>query len=71
MGSEARARITIDGAAAEAKVLLETEEIIVRGGPRLRIPFSDIEKLTADDGVLRFRIFKKTGDGWNPTGGST
>lgn len=54
MGNEALTRITIDGAAAEAKVLLETEEIIVRGGPRLRIPFSEIGKLTADDGVLRF-----------------
>jgi hypothetical protein len=46
MGAEATCRVS-----ADLKVLLETDEIIVRG----RIPFSTISDLKADKGRLTFR----------------
>lgn len=52
MGNEATCRVEIDGAAAEAKVLLETEELIVRGRPALKVPFKDAKHVSAADGVL-------------------
>jgi hypothetical protein len=53
MGNEALCRVEVDGKSAEAKVLLETSELIVRGAIKLRIPFTEIEKVDATDGVLR------------------
>jgi hypothetical protein len=55
MGNEALCRVEVDGKSAEAKVLLETSELIVRGAMKLRIPFSDIESIDAKDGVLHVR----------------
>ena len=52
MGNEATCRIEIDAKAADAKVLLETEELIVRGRPALRIPFKDAKNVSAANGVL-------------------
>ena len=52
MGNEAICRIEIDGAAADAKVLLETEELIVRGRPALKVPFKDAKNVVAKNGVL-------------------
>ncbi len=55
MGNEALCRVEYGGDAAEAKVLLETDELIVRGGIKLRIPFREMEQVAASDGVLTFR----------------
>lgn len=55
MGNEALCRVDYGGKAAEAKVLLETEEIIVRGAMRLRIPFKEGERVAAEGDALTFR----------------
>ena len=53
MGSEAVSRVSYKGRASEGKALLETAEIIFRGGDfRLRIPFEQIASLSALDGEL-------------------
>src|SRR6185503_15551437 len=43
------------GKAAEARALLETEEVIVRGALKARIPFSEMTDVADGDGVLRLR----------------
>lgn len=53
MGNEALCRIEIDGEAAEAKALLETEELVLRGAVKARIAFRDAREVSASDGVLR------------------
>ena len=55
MGSESSCRIEIDGVAHDARVLLETDELIVRGATRLKIPFREIQEIRASDGVLFVR----------------
>jgi hypothetical protein len=55
MGNETKTVVQYDGAAHEAKVLLETEEVIVRGGLKLRLPFREIGVATADGGDLILR----------------
>lgn len=55
MGNEATCRIELDGVAADGKVLLETEELIVRGRPAVRVPFREAKDVTATDGVLALR----------------
>ncbi|HEX8171495.1 MAG TPA: hypothetical protein VF824_13230 [Thermoanaerobaculia bacterium] len=56
MGNEALCRIELDGESAEAKVLLETEELIVRGAVKLRVPFRDVQRVEASDGVLHLNF---------------
>lgn len=55
MGNEALCRITYDGASYDAKALLETEEVIVRGALRLKVPFRQLAAVSADGGVLLLR----------------
>lgn len=55
MGNEVLTRVEIGGQAAEAKALLETEELIVRGDLKARIPFADARDVAADGNVLRLR----------------
>jgi hypothetical protein len=55
VGNEALCRVDYGGQSAEAKVLLETDELIVRGAIKLRIPFKEMERVAADGGVLTFR----------------
>jgi hypothetical protein len=55
MGSEASCRIEYDGSAHEAHALLETEEVIVRGALRLRVPLRELREASAADGVLTLR----------------
>jgi len=55
MGAESSCRIEVDGVEAAAKVLLETDELIVRGAMRLRIPFRQVKEATVADGTLRIR----------------
>ena len=55
MGSEAHCRVEIGGESADAKALLETEELIVRGAVRAKIPFREAKDVSAESGVLRLR----------------
>jgi hypothetical protein len=53
MGAEVVCKVHHDGRISEGKALLETEELIFRGGFRLRIPFRDITKAEVHDELLR------------------
>jgi len=53
MGAEAKCVATIKRQQVEGKALLETDSLIFRGGDvRLSIPFAQVKKLDARDGVL-------------------
>src|SRR5215472_4616311 len=57
MGYETKCRARVDDRAghvreADATVLLETDELIVRGEARVRIPRASIERVTTRAGVL-------------------
>ncbi len=52
MGQEVRCRATIDGAVADGRLLLESEDLIFRGESRLRIRFADVRRVEAVDGRL-------------------
>lgn len=54
MGTEATTRVNIGTKRAEAKVLLETGAIIIRGESAMTIPFKEMKSLTSKDGVLSF-----------------
>jgi hypothetical protein len=60
MGNEATCRIELDGVAADAKVLLETEELIVRGRPTTRVPFREAKDVAAANGILSLRWSGRT-----------
>jgi len=49
MGNEAVCTVELDGVKDEAKVLLETDELIVRSPFRLKVPFATMRKVEADD----------------------
>jgi hypothetical protein len=54
MGSEAKCRLTIGRKTADGKALLETDELIFRGGDlRLAIPYKSILQVDAKEGTLR------------------
>jgi hypothetical protein len=55
MGNEVLTRVELGGQAAEAKALLETDEVIVRGALKARIPFREMKDVRAEDGVLHLR----------------
>lgn len=52
MGNEAQCRVELGDQSADAKALLETDELIVRGALRAKIPFRDAQDVAANDGVL-------------------
>lgn len=55
MGKEAACRVVVDGQAWEGKALLETDELVLRGGPaRIALPRRGLSGVTAVDGELRF-----------------
>jgi hypothetical protein len=56
MGREATCKCDWDGNTAEVKALLETDEIILRGGIRRRIPFSEIKNVKANGDRLCFTV---------------
>jgi len=56
MGNTKKTMVRIGTSAADAEVLLETSELIVRGAKRMRIPFSEMKSLAAKDGALTFRF---------------
>jgi hypothetical protein len=52
MGREARCRVHFQGKITEAKVLLETNEIVVRGDLKLKVPLAEARDVRAVDGRL-------------------
>lgn len=73
MGREAIAQCSWAGQTAEAKVLLESQEIILRGGIKARIPRSsitafaaegDMLRVTAPGGTLEARLGEKEAAKW-------
>lgn len=55
MGREALVDVEINGEASEAKALLESDELILRGGMRRRFLKADITSLAVDGEALRFQ----------------
>ena len=53
MGLEAKCVVRVGGAAHEGTALLETDDLIVRGPARLKIPLASITSVDASAGVLR------------------
>jgi hypothetical protein len=54
VGAEAKCRLTVGRKTADGKALLETDELIFRGGDvRLSIPYKSISAVDAKDGALR------------------
>ena len=53
MGLEAKCVVRVDGATHDGTALLETDELVVRGPARHRIPFASITSVDASAGVLR------------------
>jgi len=52
MGKEQTCTVIIDGVRAEGRALLETDEILFRGQPRLKLPLADIRRVRVDGGSL-------------------
>jgi hypothetical protein len=52
VGREARYRVRAGGREAEAKVLLETDELIVRGDLKLRVPYAAVRSVEVRGGTL-------------------
>lgn len=55
MGREANCRCNWASESADCKVLLETHELIVRGGIRRRVPIGSLTRIKVDGDQLRFR----------------
>lgn len=55
MGNEVKCAVSLGKQQSEGKALLETSEILFRGGFRLKIPFSTIKSAKAVDGELRLQ----------------
>ena len=53
MGNELKCTVRIGKEASEGRALLETSEVLFRGGFRLKIPFASIKSVKAVDGELR------------------
>jgi hypothetical protein len=54
MGGEADCKCVWKESTADVRALLETHELILRGGMRRRIPFAEMQSIHADGGRLRF-----------------
>jgi hypothetical protein len=55
MGNEAKCTVRFGKEMSEGKALLETSEVLFRGGFRLKIPFASIKSVKAVDGELRLQ----------------
>jgi hypothetical protein len=53
MGQEIKCRVEFGEQSSEGKALLETSEVLFRGGFRLKIPFQSIKKMESADGRLK------------------
>src|SRR5260370_19001174 len=56
MGQELKCRVEFGRQSSEGKALLESTEIIFRGGFRLKIPFQEIESMEASSGKLKIKF---------------
>jgi hypothetical protein len=56
MGQEIKCRVEFGKEASDGKALLETSEVLFRGGFRLKIPFQSITALEASDGKLNIQF---------------
>jgi hypothetical protein len=56
MGQELKCRVEFGRQTSEGKALLESTEIIFRGGFRLKIPFQGIESMEASGGKLTIKF---------------
>lgn len=59
MGNELKCMVSFGEQKSEGKALLETSEILFRGGFRLKIPFSTIKSAKAVDGELRLQTAER------------
>ncbi len=55
MGNEVLTLVELGAESARAKALLETDELIVRGAIKARIPFKEMKNVRAEEGVLLLR----------------
>src|SRR6266436_3114956 len=55
MGQELKCRVEFGQQSSEGKALLESTEIVFRGGFRLKIPFQSIETMEASGGRLKIK----------------
>jgi hypothetical protein len=53
MGQDVEARVRIDGEEFAGRAYLESEELLVRGERRLKIPLAEVSSLAAGNGALR------------------
>jgi len=53
MGNEVKCTVRFGKEVSEGKALLETSEVLFRGGFRLKLPFASIKSVKAVDGELR------------------
>lgn len=60
MGREARTLVEVGSHAEVSKVLLESEELIVRGLLRRKVPLAEVRDAGAADGILRFHCRGET-----------
>lgn len=58
MGREANCRCEWNGKAVQVKALIEPPELILRGGIRRRIPFTELTGVAAKGSELHFRVGK-------------
>src|SRR5580658_644110 len=56
MGQEIKCRVEFGKEASEGKALLETSEVLFRGGFRLKIPFQSITAMEAAGGKLKIHF---------------
>ena len=56
MGQEIKCKVDFGKESSQGKALLETSEIVFRGGFRLKIPFSSITALEAGGGKLKIHF---------------
>jgi len=52
VGQESKCKLDLGGHSYEGKALLETSELIFRGGTRLKIAFKDMSRVEAANGTL-------------------
>jgi hypothetical protein len=56
MGQEVQCKVRFGGKTAVGKALLESEELLFRGGMRLKIPFRAMKSVKSADGELRIEF---------------
>lgn len=60
MGNEATCEVSVDGKRAEARALLETDEVVVRGALKAKLPFRDLVGVEVKGDALVLRTKERT-----------